>query len=253
MSTPLQKVDRQITDIKKVCPDGIVIEDTYSGTTMERPGWLKLMKKVEQGKVTDIYMDELSRMGRTKEEGYKCWMWLYEKNIELHFIKQPQVDTLTYREAISNSLHISTENLDKATSELMISIIDGINKYMIELARMQIYQVFDEAQFERDMLSQRTSEGLKVAKLNGKRVGRQKGERIVTKKSKKAKAKIKKFYKKYGGVLNATDCMRICEISRDTFYTYIREIDEETAGNKTLIVLIIFLKVYYLLKIAIFL
>ncbi len=208
-----------------------MIQDIFSGTTMQRPGWLKLMQKVEKGEVTDIYMEELSRMARTKEEGFKEWMQLYEKNIELHFLKQPQVDTATFRNAVNRSIKINTDNVDNATKDLMESIVGSINKYMIELAKQQIFNVFDEAQFERDMLSQRTAEGLVVARLNGKQVGRQKGAVITTKKQKKAKKKMLDYYEKYGGQLSATDCMKVCEVSRDSFYAYIKQLENDAKKN----------------------
>ena len=180
VSTPSQSVERQINDLKKICPEGIIVQDTYTGTTMNRPGWIKLMQKVEKKQVTDIYMEEISRMGRTREEGYKEWMRLNELGIHLHFSRQPQVNTDTYRKSVEQDVRIDLTSADKATKELMSAIIKGINEYRTEIAKQQIYNVFDEAQFERDMLAQRTSEGLLVAKLNGKRVGRQKGERIIS-------------------------------------------------------------------------
>lgn len=225
VSTKMQSVERQISSLKKICPSAIVIRDTFSGATMDRPGWKKLMDKVRKGMVTDIYMEEISRMARNKEEGFRQWMWLYENGVSLHFTKQSHVDTQSYKDAIKHSVAINLDNTDEATKELMDSIVSGINKYMVELAKQQIYNVFDEAQFEREMLSKRTSEGLHVAKLNGKRVGRREGEQIITNKSVRAKKKIKELYTRYGGPLNATECIRVCNISRDSFYTYVKQID----------------------------
>ena len=227
VSTPLQSVTRQINDLKAAYPKAIIYKDIWTGSTMERPGWMKLMSKVEAGQITDIYMDELSRMSRTKEDGFKQWMELYESGIELHFLKQPMVSTKTYRESLQRSIKLNLENVDKPTSELMSSIVDGINKYMVELAKKQIYNVFDEAEYERKILSQRTSEGLKIAKINGKQIGRKKGTKLVTKKQRKAKAKIRTLYEKYGGPLSATDCIKVCGVSRDSFYKYIKQLDEE--------------------------
>jgi DNA invertase Pin-like site-specific DNA recombinase len=194
---------------------------------MDRPGWMKLMQKVEKKQVTDIYMEEISRMGRTREDGFKEWMRLNELGIHLHFTRQPQVNTDTYRKSVEQDVRINLSSADNATKELMNAIIEGINKYRKEVAKQQIYNVFDEAQYERDILAKRTSEGLMVAKLNGKRVGRQKGEKIITQKQIKAKKKILKLYKKYGGPLSATDCIKVCGVSRDSFYKYVKQLDKE--------------------------
>ena len=49
-----------------------------------------------------------------------------------------------------------------------------LNDYLFAVAEKQIYLAFERAQAERDLLSKRTSEGLKQAKLMGKQVGRKK-------------------------------------------------------------------------------
>ena len=117
--------------------------------------------------------------------------------------------------------------MDKDTANLLNSVIDGLNDYLFAIAEKQIYLAFEHAQKERELLSKRTSEGLKQAKLMGSKVGRQKGQHIITKKSKRAKRIILKHYISFGGELSATECILLCKITKSTFYRYIQEISVE--------------------------
>ena len=228
VSTIKQDEKRQIMEIRKVAPEALLIIDKFSGSTMERPGWLRLIKLAKEGRVKTIYMDELSRMGRNREDGFAQWMMLYEMGIELRFLKTEHVNTSTYKESVGRTLKMEINTSDNATNEFIQSIVNGLNKYICELAKRQIYIAFDEAATEREYLSKRTSEGMKVAALEGKQIGRRKGSKITTKKKIKAKRKIKRLYKEFGGSLTATECMRVCQISKQSFYTYVSEIIKES-------------------------
>lgn len=181
--------------------------------------------------MSDIWFCDVSRMSRNKEEGYATWKELYEMGIDLHFIQNPQVDTTTYKNAINKAIRISPMFKDDATNALIETIMNAINDYMISLAKKQIYLAFDEAEQEAKHLSQRTKEGMEVARMNGSKIGRQKGTTISTWKRRKAVADIKKHYKKYGGTLSATECIKMCGVAKVTFYRYIAQIDRELAGE----------------------
>ena len=213
-----------------MCPDAVVIEEQFTGATLDRPGWKKLMQKVAEGSVSAIYMDELSRMGRTsnREDGFNEWIRLYNAGVELYFLKTPLLNTSTYRDAVQKSLNVDINTNDSATDELISSIVQGLNKYIVALAQRQIYMAFDEAASEREYLSKRTSEGMKVAAMEGKQIGRKRGIKINTKKSRRAMKFMLQHYYKFGGSLNAAQCIRICNISKETFYTYLRELEQET-------------------------
>ena len=97
----------------------------------------------------------------------------------------------------------------------------------MSVAEKQIFLAFDHAQKERELLSKRTSEGLKQAKLMGIKVGRQPGQKLVTKKSKRAKRIIRNHYELFGGELTATQCFTLAQITKSTFYRYLNEMREE--------------------------
>ena len=102
ISTPKQNINRQISNIKAAYPDAIILEEVYTGTKIERKEFNKLLKKVNPGDV--IIFDEVSRMSRNAEDGFKLYKNLFERNIELVFLKEPHISTGTYKKALANNI-----------------------------------------------------------------------------------------------------------------------------------------------------
>ncbi len=173
-----------------------------------------MMKQVQEGDT--IVFDEVSRMSRNAEEGYA----LYEQGIELVFLKEPHINTSTYKEAAQNSVQMTGTDVDL--------ILTGINNYLKRLAKRQIELAFQSAQAEIDYLHKRTSEGVRRAQAAGKRVGCEKGRKLVTKKSVVAKEIIKKWSRDFGGPMTDPECMRQAGISRNSYYKYKKELMEES-------------------------
>ena len=80
-------------------------------------------------------------------------------------------------------------------------ILEGINKYLLALAKEQIRLAFEQAEKEVEDLHQRTKEGIETAKLAGKQIGKSKGDTWETKKSKEVKQIILKHSKDFNGTL----------------------------------------------------
>ena len=227
VSTPKQKLRRQIDNLKAAYPDIVVISEVFSGSTDNRPKWKKLMRQCRAGIVEKLVFDEVSRFSRNAEEAIIEYKELYDLGIELEFLKEPHINSRIYRDASERKIEIATEGMDDETAQLINTVIGGLNDYLLSVAEKQIYLAFEHAQKEREFLSQRTSEGLKQAKLMGSKVGRQKGQKIETKKSKRAKRIIRKHYKLFGGLLGARECYTLAGVTKSTFYRYLNQIMEE--------------------------
>lgn len=226
ISTGKQSIERQIRNILAKYPTAKIVKDTYTGTKIEgRKEFEKLLKVIRKGDI--IVFDEISRMSRNSEEGCNLYEELFNKGVDLIFLKEPHINTEVYRKALENQINIRLNTGNKATDELINTIIDALNKYTIELAKEQIKIAFDKAESEVKRLHERTIEGLITAKLSGKQVGQVKGSKLKTKKSIAAKEIILKHSKDFDGTLNDDECRKLAEISRNTFYTYKRELKEE--------------------------
>ena len=200
ISTNKQSIDRQIRNIKAAYPDAVIVEEIYTGTKFQgRDKLEKIIKTVKEGDV--IVFDSVSRMSRNAEEGMQLYREMFDKGISLVFLKEPHINTDTYKAALSNQLNMTGDDVDL--------ILKGINEYLMRLAEKQIEIAFDQAQKEVDDLRQRTKEGLETARINGKQIGRVEGSKYVTKKEIEAKKQIIKYSKDFDGTLKDIDVIRL--------------------------------------------
>ena len=110
------------------------------------------------------------------------------------------------------------------TGDKIDLILEGVNQYLMELAREQIRIAFEQAEKEVSDLHQRTKEGIETARLNGRQIGQRKGTTYETRKAKAAKDIILRHNKSFGGSLTDEETMKQAGISRKSFYEYKREL-----------------------------
>lgn len=216
ISKKQQNIERQVRNILAFDPNASIIKEAFSGTTQERPEWRKLMKRIKPDDT--IIFDSVSRMSRDAEDGFEEYQTLYDAGVRLVFLKEPHINTDTYKNAL-------TQRIEMTGNEIADEYVKATNNVLMILAKQQIKLAFDQAQKEVQDLHDRTSEGIKTAKMNGKQIGRQKGASVTTKKSVEAKALIQRHCKDFGGSLNDKDVMQLIGgISRNTYYKYKREL-----------------------------
>ena len=220
ISTKQQSIERQIRNIKEEYDTAVIVTEVYTGTKQDRPEWNKLYRKVKPGDT--IVFDSVSRMSRDAEEGFALYEDLYNKGVELIYIKEPHINTSTYKKALQNNVSMTGTNVDY--------ILEGVNKYLMALAKEQIKLAFEQSEKEVKDLHQRTKEGIETARLNGKQIGQKQGAKLVTKKSVESKKLIQKHSKDFDGALSDVDCMKLIGLARNTYYKYKKEIKEELQG-----------------------
>ena len=229
ISRKSQNIDRQVRNIEAAYPAAHIIKEAFTGTKIEgRKELDKLLKVLKSGDT--VIFDSASRMSRNAEEAINLYEDLFNKDINLVFLKEPHINTDTYKRALENQIKINLNTGNAATDNFIQNIIEALNRYTIELAKEQIKLVFAQAQKEVDDLHQRTAEGLITAKLNGKQVGQPKGAKLTTKKSVAAKEIIKKHSCDFKGSLGDADVIKLAGISRNSFYKYKKELRKEVAG-----------------------
>ena len=221
ISRAKQSIERQIRNIKAVYPEAVIIEEVFTRTRIDRKEWNKLISKIECGDT--IVFDSVSRMSGNAEEGFTAYEELYNKGVNLIFLKEHHIDTDTYKQALQKNIALTGGTVDY--------ILEGINKYLMALAKEQIRLAFEQSEKEVEDLHQRTREGLITAKLNGKQVGQKQGAKLTTKKSVAAKEVIAKHSKDFNGTLNDVDVMKLTGLSRNTYYKYKAEMKEAAGGE----------------------
>lgn len=139
VSTTEQASQNQVGEIEaagfKVEPHRIISE-TISGSVsaMQRLGFTRLLEKMEQGDV--LIVTKLDRLGRDAIDVTSTVNLLDERGIRVH------------------CLALGGTDLTSSAGQLTMQVINAV------------------AQFERDLLIERTQAGLARAKAEGKRIGR---------------------------------------------------------------------------------
>lgn len=217
ISRKSQNIERQIRNIKGVYPDAVIIQEVYTRTSMDREKWAKLYKKVGNGDI--IVFDSVSRMSGNADDGFQAYEELYNRGVGLEFLKEPHINTEVYKKALNNTIQLTGTNVD--------FILEGVNKYLMALAKEQIRIAFEQSEKEVEDLHQRTREGIATARLNGKQIGQKKGSILNIKKKAPIKAEIQAKSKDFDGTYTDTDLIKVLGIARNTYYKYKRELLQE--------------------------
>lgn len=148
ISTDKQEYNRQVQIFKDKCYiNGVnceYIEETFTGTKTKRPEFDKLIKKMEKGDT--LVCESLSRLSRGG----------VIKTLDLitEFIQKKQINVIILKE----NFCLQAGEKPDANTNLLLGIFSVLG------------------QFERDLISERTKEGLKAVKSKGTRLGKPKGQ-----------------------------------------------------------------------------
>lgn len=222
VSTMKQSIERQIRNIKAEYPDAVIVTDEYTGTKLDRPGWMKLYKQLKPGDT--VVFDQVSRMSRDADEGFQVYEELFNLGVNLIFLKEPHINTSVYREAGEKQIEVNLQSGSDPIDRFGNGMIKLVNELLLDLAKEQIRLAFDQAEKEVEDLHQRTREGIETARLNGKQIGQLKGAKLTTKKSIAAKEVILKRSKDFNGDLSDLEVMKLTGLARGTYYKYKREL-----------------------------
>lgn len=229
VSTLKQSIERQLRNIREKYPQAVIVTDEWTGTELDRPGWTKLYKKIKAGDV--IVFDSVSRLSRNAEEGFLVYEELFNKGVELIFLKEPHIDTATYKKAIDGQIQLAINSGNAAADELISGISEAINKYLLSLAKEQIRLAFEQAEKEVEDLRQRTREGIETARQAGKQIGQKPGSKLAIKKSEPIKELIRKYSAEFDGKLGDEEVMLILKGKTVEYETGKLEVAKDENGN----------------------
>jgi DNA invertase Pin-like site-specific DNA recombinase len=132
VSTEQQNLDRQL-DLLKARGVEIIYNEKMTGTRKDRPELTKLLDRMTEGDT--VVIESLSRLGRSTKDLIELVELFEKRGVHLVSLKE-SIDTST------------------STGKLLFTLMSAI------------------AQFERDVIADRTREGLKAARARGRRGGR---------------------------------------------------------------------------------
>lgn len=223
ISKPSQRIDRQRENILKLYPEAILYEEVYTGRKIVgRKRFNQLLKVVESGDT--IVFDSVSRMSRNADEGTKLYFELFDRGINLVFLKENYINTDVYRNTLQNHIELTNSSVD--------IILSALNEYLKELAKEQIRIAFEQSEKEVEDLRVRTREGIREARKRGKQIGQKKGATYNIKKKEKAMKDIQKYSRSFQGSLTDVETMKLVGISDKTYYKYKKELTEKLIAEQ---------------------
>lgn len=143
VSTEQQNLNRQIDALKRYGCD-LIFNEKMTGTKKERPELSKMIDRMTEGDT--VVIESLSRLGRSTKDLIELTELFQSKGVHLVSLKE-SIDTST------------------STGRLLFTLMSAI------------------AQFERDVIADRTREGLRSARARGRTGGRPKADTDAVKKA----------------------------------------------------------------------
>lgn len=202
-----QKFTRQDNAIERYEKENDVkilmtFKDDASGKDFNRPEWIKLESLLQPGDT--IIFKDLYRFTREYENGFKKYMELLNKDIELVFIDNPIICT-SY---IKNMMNVAAQQTNRIAKKSLNDTIELL--ILVEL---------DRAEQEREITVKRIKDGIAAS---SKKSGRAEGH--LDKLSDELREDINSFLSDRS--IKQIDLMKKHNISRNTLKKYIEIVRE---------------------------
>ena len=153
ISTKKQSLKRQELNILSRYENAKIIKEVFTGRKIERKEFNKLLSIINKGDT--IVFDEISRMSRDSKDGYKLYMELLEKGVNLVFLKEQHCNTDTFKDKLK-SLDIDLIEENNNSDILANDIKKAFYKFQVNNLKYDIEQAFESAEHEVNFLSMRT-------------------------------------------------------------------------------------------------
>lgn len=201
-----QKFTRQEQSVIRWCkendteiPERRIYKDDASGKSFDRAAWKELEQDIQAGDT--ILFKDVCRFTRERDNGYKKYMDLLNKDIEMIFIDNPTLNTEYIKSMQTSAEKMKEENL-----------IGGMTLEFV--IRLLLVTELDRAEKEREITVKRIKDGIKAS---SKKSGRKEGQ--LDKMSEELEADIKAFLSDRS--IKQVDLMKKHSISRNTLKKYI--------------------------------
>ena len=181
VSTESQNLDRQLDALKKHGVDHIYNEK-LTGTKRDRPELAKMLDRMTKGDT--VVIESLSRLGRSTKDLIELVEIFNQNNVNLVSLKE-SIDT------------------NSPTGKLLFTLMSAI------------------AQFERDVIADRTREGLKSARARGRVGGRPKTDEDKIKKA------LKLYHTKQYAIKEIEE---MTGVKKDTLYRNLKRVSTATVA-----------------------
>lgn len=195
-----QAIERWSKENNTEIPERRIYRDDASGKSFERPSWKELIQDVQTGDT--IIFKDICRFTREYENGFKEYMKLLDKGINLVFLDNPTIST----EYIKNMIGVAERQQNRIAKKSLKDTIELL--ILVEL---------DRAEQEREITVKRIKDGIAAS---DKKSGRKTGQ--LDKMTPELQEDIEKFLSDRS--IKQVDLMNKYHISRNTLKKYIEYI-----------------------------
>lgn len=209
-----QKFTRQEQAIARWCKendteisDRRIYRDDASGKSFDRPAWKELENDLVSG--DKVVFKDICRFTREYENGFRKYMELLDKGINLVFIDNPTIST----DYIRNMMGVANRQQNRIAKKSLKDTIELL--ILVEL---------DRAEQEREITVKRIKDGIAAS---DKRSGRKPG--TLDKMSDELKADIIAFLSDRS--IKQVDLMNKHHISRNTLKKYVELVKQEQTAE----------------------
>ena len=188
-----QNADRQLLALREIpVPEENIFLDKQSGNDFNRPGYLRLMKRLRPGDL--LVVKSIDRLGRDYDEIMEQWRVITkEKGTDILVLDMPLLDTRKKGRDLTGTF----------IADMVLQILSYV------------------AQTEREAIRKRQAEGIAAARVKGVRFGRPR------KPVPQEFPLVRRQWR--AGVISSRAAAARLNISQDTFLRWVR--DEERKRN----------------------
>ena len=186
VSSADQNEDRQLLALQELkIPQSNLFIDKQSGKDFQRPEYKKMVSRLKAGDL--LYIKSIDRLGRNYEEIQNQWRILTkEKGVDIVVLDMELLDTRREKNLLGTFI-----------ADLVLQVLSFV------------------AQSERESIRQRQAEGIAAAKVRGVQFGRP---------PKEPPANFGELVRKWEQRrIKTADIVRLCQMSRSTFYMKLKE------------------------------
>ena len=182
-----QNEDRQLRAMQDLhIPETQVFVDKQSGKDFNRQSYKRLCRVMRKGDL--LYVLSIDRLGRNYKEIQNQWRYLTtDKGIDICVLDMPLLDTRQYKDLLGTFI-----------ADIVLQILSFV------------------AESERENIRKRQAQGISAAKAKGVRFGRPDAE---------LPDNFLKLVRRWkNDCISLNEVLRICGISRSTFFRRLREL-----------------------------
>jgi DNA invertase Pin-like site-specific DNA recombinase len=193
ISSKDQNEARQLSEIKELgIEERDIFIDKESGKDFNRPQYQALKQCLRAGDL--LYIKSIDRFGRNSKEIKKEWEDITQNiKADIKVIDMPLLDTTQYKDTLGTFV-----------SDLVLQVLAFVSER------------------ERDNILQRQAEGIKVAKAQGKHLGRPQLN-LGTISKQQHHTLVQNYHKWKNKEITGVQFMKLLDLKKNTFYKIIGE------------------------------